>query len=223
MTNDPWTVRLSEYLDGELPAAERGQLERHLEACAECRETLADLRRVVARAGALDARPPHADLWAGIADRIGTTPPRVVPLRRRIAFTVPQLAAAGLALLLSGAGIAWLTGTRGGGSTPPAAVPTVASGAPATPRMAARFADASYDQAVADLERVLREHRGALDTTTVRVLEQSLASIDDALGRARAALAADPNNTYLNAHLAETMRRKLDLLRRAAALATASL
>jgi hypothetical protein len=54
------------------------------------------------------------------------------------------------------------------------------------------------------------------------VLEESLRTIDRALARARDALARDPSDTYLNAHLAETMRRKLDLLRRAAALATAS-
>lgn len=224
MTNDPWTVRLSEYLDGELPSAEQAELERHLVACGACRATLAELRGVVEEAGALAPRPPASDLWSGIAERIGATSPKVVPLpRRRIAFTVPQLAAAGLALLLTGAGAVWLTGTHGGVATSPSAVPVMSTGTSATQHVAARFADASYDQAVSDLERVLREHRNALDTATVRVLEQSLTSIDDALARARAALAADPNNTYLNAHLAETMRRKLDLLRRAADLATASL
>jgi hypothetical protein len=82
--------------------------------------------------------------------------------------------------------------------------------------------DDVYDRAVADLERVLAENRSRLDTATVRVLEESVRTIDRALARARTALAQDPSNSYLNAHLAETMRRKLDLLRRAAALATAS-
>ena len=60
---DQWTDRLSEYLDGELGAAERAALEGHLATCAECGATLAELRRVVARARALDDRPPTADLW----------------------------------------------------------------------------------------------------------------------------------------------------------------
>jgi hypothetical protein len=68
---------------------------------------------------------------------------------------------------------------------------------------------------------VLEQGRGTLDTTTVRVLERNLALIDRAIADARRALAADPSNSYLNAHLAQTMRRKIDLLRQAADLVAA--
>jgi hypothetical protein len=74
---------------------------------------------------------------------------------------------------------------------------------------------------VDDLERILAEGRGRLDTTTVRVLEQNLALIDRAIAQAQRAVAADSANVYLNSHLAETMRRKIDLLRQAAALVSA--
>jgi hypothetical protein len=83
-------------------------------------------------------------------------------------------------------------------------------------------ASTSFDHAVAELEQVLAERRDRLDTATVRVLEQSLRTIDRALAQARAALATDPNDPYLNAHLADTMRRKLNLMRRAATLVAAS-
>ena len=53
--SDVWTDRLSEYLDDELPPGERAALEGHLAQCAECSATLADLRRVVARARALES------------------------------------------------------------------------------------------------------------------------------------------------------------------------
>jgi hypothetical protein len=55
----------------------------------------------------------------------------------------------------------------------------------------------------------------------VRVLEQNLALIDRAIAQAQRAVAADSANVYLNTHLAETMRRKIDLLRQAAALVSA--
>ncbi len=84
----------------------------------------------------------------------------------------------------------------------------------AGPQAAAR----SYDVAVADLGRVLDAGRGRLDTTTVRVIERNLATIDSAIAQAQRAVAADSANLYLNSHLAETMRRKLELLRQAAAL-----
>jgi RES domain-containing protein len=85
----------------------------------------------------------------------------------------------------------------------------------------ARPAARSYDVAVAELQQVLAQNRGRLDTTTVRVIEQNLATIDRAIAQAQRALAVDSANIYLNSHLAETMRRKLELLRQAAALVSA--
>jgi predicted anti-sigma-YlaC factor YlaD len=38
--------QLSAYIDGELSAAERAQLERHIPGCPECQEALGELRRV---------------------------------------------------------------------------------------------------------------------------------------------------------------------------------
>jgi anti-sigma factor RsiW len=43
---DLWTDRLSEYLDGELPAAAGHALEQHVAGCDACRATLDDLRAV---------------------------------------------------------------------------------------------------------------------------------------------------------------------------------
>ena len=37
----PPTVKVSAFLDGELPAEERGEIEEHLAACAACREQAA--------------------------------------------------------------------------------------------------------------------------------------------------------------------------------------
>jgi len=226
MTPDQWTARLSEYLDGELDGAERQALDAHLDGCADCRDTLAELKRVTLRATALSDREPAADLWPGIAARIGlpaATAARVSRLApRRWSFTLPQLAAAGLLLAAVGAGGLWLA-QRSWSPEPAAMAREPVAGAEGSKfRLTRNEGDDAYDRAVADLERVLAENRSRLDTATVRVLEESLRTIDRALARARTALEQDPSNSYLNAHLAETMRRKLDLLRRAAALATAS-
>ena len=214
--SDQWTDRLSEYLDGDLADHEKAALEDHLDTCAECGETLAGLRRVMMRARSLEDRPPSGDLWSGIAARIGAG-----PRRRRITFSIPQLLAAGIALAVLSGGGAWLlhpdpAGVAGvqrdAGSPAGVAVATVRStGAVAR----------NYDSAVDDLERILAQGRGRLDSTTVRVLEQNLALIDRAIAQAQRAVAADSANLYLNTHLAETMRRKIDLLRQAAALVSA--
>jgi hypothetical protein len=77
------------------------------------------------------------------------------------------------------------------------------------------------DAAIADLQDALTRNESRLDTATVRVVRENLALIDRAIAQARSALNADPGNAYLNLHLADTMRRKLELLRRVNAIATA--
>ena len=216
--NDQWTDRLSEYLDGELETAQREALEAHLDACAECRATLAELRRVVARAKGLEDRPPRADLWPGVAAGIGSGKVVDLPARaarrarraRRFSFSVPQLIAASIALVLLSSGGVWLA-LQPQQSLPEGRVvltPAVWTG--------------RTDAAIAELQDVLTRSESRLDTATVRVVRENLAVIDRAIAEARSALEADPANTYLNLHLADTMRRKVELLRRVNAIAARS-
>jgi hypothetical protein len=229
--SDQWMDRLSEYLDDELTDGERIALEAHLQGCAECAAVLADLRQVTARAGRLENRAPTKDLWPSIARRIGVnaseTPPVDLVSRRaarRWSFSLPQLAAAGIALMTVSGGTAWLLR----GPAPQNAPAPVLAGPSSTPpaintgSTTGGSANQSIATAVSDLEQVLQRGRGQLDTTTVRVIEQNLAAIDRAIAQAQQALNTDPANLYLNTHLAETMRRKLDLLRQAAALVPVS-
>ncbi|HKJ92254.1 MAG TPA: zf-HC2 domain-containing protein [Longimicrobiales bacterium] len=227
--SDRWTDRLSEYVDGELAPEERAALERHLAGCGECTATLAELRAVLARAAALEDRAPDVDLWPGIAARLepravltrADTGGSVIDMaqrrpaaRRRFAFTLPQLAAAAVVLmLLTGVGVwAAVTGLR-----QPAVPVASAAAAPIAPGGAVQFA--SYEATVRGLERELEARRSQLDTVTVRVVEENLKIIDRAIADARAALAADPSSAYLSTSLARAMQQKVDLLRRATALA----
>jgi predicted anti-sigma-YlaC factor YlaD len=227
---DLWTNRLSEYLDEELLEGERVALESHLQSCNECSAILADLRRVVRRARKLEERDPSRDLWPEIASRIGATTGASKPMvdlasrrrARRWAFSLPQLAAAGIALMALSGGAVWLLRTP---AEPVAVGPGVSRPSGTPPAVAVGMrpnASQSYAAAVADLERVLAEGRGKLDSTTVRVIEQNLAAIDRAIAQAQRALDADSANLYLNTHLAQTMRLKLDLLRQAASLVPVS-
>ena len=216
--SDTWTKRLSEYLDGELPESQRATLEAHLRACADCRATLEQLRRVVARAQALDDTPPTTDLWPAIARHVGVVSLDARRARRRLSFTVPQLAAAAVALTLLSAGSAWLLLRRPAGARPSQSTTTPS---PILTNVGTYEANPRYAAAVASLERVLAQGRSRLDTATVRVIEKNLGIIDRAIRDAQSALAADPANSYLNLHLAQEMRRKLELLRQAAALAGA--
>ena len=220
---DPWTDRLSEYLDGELTGREREALEAHLEGCAACRGVLEELRGVVARAASLVDREPPADLWSGIAARIGAAPADELAAARarrarRWQFTLPQLAAAAFLLVLLSGGTVWVALSRLHGPSIDSRAPAAVAIRPEVQAVPADFGTVRYEAAIAELEQVLREHRAELDPATVEVIEKNLRLIDQATDQARRALASDPANPYLNGHLAEQMRRKVDLLRQATAV-----
>jgi anti-sigma factor RsiW len=220
--SDRWMDQLSEYLDGELPGPDRAALEAHLRTCSDCSALLDELRRVVDRARGVEEYIPKRDLWPGIASRIGATPAAAPRVGRRWSFSLPQLAAAAIFLMTLSSGTVWLIRSS---ALSPAAGPIATAPAPTGAPLAINASNSaarSYSAAIADLEGVLAGGRGQLDTTTVRVIEQNLAAIDRAIAQAQQALLADPANLYLNTHLAETMRRKLDLLRQAATLVPVS-
>lgn len=251
-THDRITDRLSEWLDGGLVPAEHAEVEAHLAGCGDCAAIAEELRAVRTEAARLGPIAPAADLWPGILARIqeesaravdtgeieparatadGARRGRVVRMTRRQppvwSFTLPRLAlAASLLVVLSG-GMVWLMLTNGGGRESAVARrqepgrqegPAVSG----TPAMAAGFDVARYEATISELEQVLVTHRSELDTSTVRVIEQNLATIDRAVEEARRALAADPASRYLNTHLASQLRQKAQLLRQATSLVVPS-
>jgi hypothetical protein len=217
---DKWTDRLSDYLDGELSAPEREALDAHLLECAECGHTLQQLKAVVARASQVIDREPSRDLWSGIAARIAAgegSPATLVATssgKRRVSFSIPQLAAASVVLMLMSAGTMYVALNADNGA------PVAEVNGPQTQPLPAgsasvRAVTRNYDAAVAELESVLHSNREQLDSTTVRVLEQNLAIIDRAINDARAALGQEPANPYLSRYLDQAMQKKVQLLRRA--------
>lgn len=209
--HDHSTDRLSEYLDGELSEQESAAVAQHVSGCQECQRVLTELRDVVTRAQSVVDTQPDRDLWPRVEWQIRA--------RRRFSFTLPQLVAASLALMLLSGGMVWLA--RLGGD--PTDIPVIES-AERDPNMLApaRFAIAHYDEAIVDLQETLAEQREKLDPETVRVLEENLKSIDTAIEQCRLALENDPLNPFLSEHLVSAKKRKLGLLRRATAMSNST-
>jgi hypothetical protein len=214
--HDEWANRLSDFLDDELPEQERQAVAAHLESCAACTTLLRDLTAVTHAAAAARIREPASDLWSGIEERLTPTMAnRMLDLpRRRFSFSVFELVAAGL-VLAAASGFAATRWWR-----PAAPPPAAVSSELPVDVLPASFEDSAYDAAVADLETALRTGRDRLDPETVRVVEENLDIVNQALEDARHALADDPANEYLSDYVVETRRRKLSLLRHAAALTT---
>jgi hypothetical protein len=242
--SDRWTELLSDYLDDGLDAGSRTQLESHLRGCPDCSEALQDLRLVVARARTLPARglAPDVDLWPAIEARIrgAALPPAPAgfPVRRgsawtkrRVSFSLPQLAAACVALAIISGSAVWYA-RRSALDGPTVRSGGLIAGTADVDRSRNGFGDmipagtnrgqtAPSKAGLEELRRILADGRDKLDPATVRTLEESLTIIEIAISQARRALEADPANPYVRTHLDKTMKQKVDLLRRATMLASA--
>ena len=223
-----WLDQLSEYLDGGLSPEEARALDDHLSECGSCREALAGLRDVVARARELGPVEPERDLWPGIAGAIGAPPRRAEgdvialpgtvrrPRRMGVYLTVPQLAAAAAVLVLFSGAATWWAGAgvavRGGSPAAPAGSAAVfAADAPGpSPELA---------RELASLEAALDAARASLDPNTVRIVEKNLAVIQRAIDESLRALEVDPGNPFLRDHLEQAYREKADFLREATRMA----
>lgn len=99
--------------------------------------------------------------------------------------------------------------------TNPGVVPA-GQAAPATTAFAAfDAAEASYETAIADLERVLASRSGRMLPETAQALERNLRIIDEAIAESRAALERDPNSRELIQMLSATYDAKVKVLRQA--------
>jgi negative regulator of sigma E activity len=246
--NDQWTDRLSDYIDGELAGDELHAIEEHLEGCESCRGILAELRRVIARADALPDHAPSEDLWTAIAARIEEQPveipaPRRAPRtvmrsgesagRRTVVLPVPQLIAACLVVMVISAAAGWSLRPSGGDDTRPVQDGVIVAQPEQSTRVAIRpmddglwqesgneLAAVRWEEAVRDQELVYRQMKSQIDTTTVRVLEKNLGLLDQSIDEIREARDEDPENPLWNNRLADSLRRKLRLLRWASSIST---
>ena len=247
---DPWVHRLSDYIDDELPAEDRAEIEEHLARCEDCSKTLADLRGIVEEAHGLEDHYPPRDLWDGIAAHIGaeTVPSveefeaeaevetgTVISIESRahrpvFSFGVGQLLAACLALMMVSGGVGYfLRDTSPQQAVMPATEvaqstttdPVVTDTMGATTSRAA-LSDrlASIEKQIGELQRTFDAYGTSLDSEVYAALEDNLFFLDQAIGDWREALAADPQSEVLTAHLAESMMRKVRLLEQANQIAT---
>ena len=213
-------ARLHDLADGRLVEEDRAAAERHLRDCAACAARLARLRRLLQRAGELPAAvAPAHDGWPSLRARLaaGTVPARPLVLHeaRRTRAWPPSVARLAAALLLAAAGV-WGVARRPPGATGDAGPLATPGSARAGDPAAVAFAgvERDYARAAADLTAQLAATRDRLPSTVAASVDRSLATIDDALAEARAALREDPANPELARFVTASYEQKLDLLRR---------
>jgi hypothetical protein len=99
--------RLGEFLDGELSASARAEVQAHLNACALCREELGELAHLAESLAERDSVPAiPSGLWSSVERRLDSTcasqsasaPPRRLLFNRRLAAAAAIVLAVGLTL-----------------------------------------------------------------------------------------------------------------------------
>lgn len=199
---------LNDLQDDLLPRDKRHDAEQHLEQCESCAAQLASLRALLSVARSLPAElSAPAGSWDEVRARIAHQQTR--PLRRRWAISPSLAAAAALALVAASSTVTMLVMRR--------PEPMTAS-QPVLLPAAWQASEQGYLTTVEGLLQQLHEQRSQLAPATVATVEQALATIDEAIGEARAALARDPANAALTDLLASNYRQKVELLRRATRL-----
>ena len=112
-----WADRLLELLAGlgalgVEPSATQEIVGRLMPLAPRTLPLVEELRLVKSRASSLVDTAPERDLWHAVAERIGAGGARVAAFqaraRRRFSFTLPQLAAASIALMVLSGGMVWL-------------------------------------------------------------------------------------------------------------------
>lgn len=199
-------ARLDDFVDGLLDAAEREPMAQHLRGCADCAREEAELRALLAEASTLPAEvPPPIDLWPGIERRIAAAPGGASGLRYLAAAACVALALAGA---LS-ARVPRSSDRAAAGPTPQGTLEPVALQAAEMDQV-----ERDYEKAAAALLEKVRARQDELPPQTVQQVEESLRTIDAALGQIRAALREQPADPGLHLMLVATHRKKVEVLRR---------
>lgn len=200
----PTELQLNDYVDGVLSNTELRAVDQHIASCATCAREVEALRALTRRVAALPRSiTPERDLRPEIRARMKQRGP-LWNVRYQLAAAAVILVALSSMLTVS-----IVNRTRPSGFTDDRAHVRLI-------RRDAHALQREYSAEVRELEMVLRKSRGALSPSTVRILEDNLKIIDNAIREAQTAIAADPNSEMLIDLLRSAYERKLELLRQAA-------
>jgi anti-sigma factor RsiW len=205
---------LVDLVDGRLDPARQREVERHLEACPECRALVTDLRSIRASAFMLDRREPPMAVWTRVQAAVAAEPrpsARVLtmPSRRNLPVWLGAAAALALATVIGLLPLLNRNAVSNGGAESAVVEPEIT-----VESVAAEFeaAEQHYQKAIDDLQTIANKDTGELDPQVAAVLQKNLTVIDQAISESRAALRTQPTNTNAQDGLFDALRTKVALL-----------
>jgi Putative zinc-finger len=215
-------VRIQEKVDGTIGSIRRAELDLHLDECDACRALYEDLQRIHDAAADLPVLAPPDRAWLQIAGRLrmeGRITDEVPVPHKSRRTQVAWLAIAAALVLAAGSSLMLLMprtpapAPQAASSTPAAAGTGAAGGVASVEAVnAVEAAQAQFEKAIADLEKVAKNNQQALDPSTSATIEKNLGILDQAIAENRAAVKAEPASVAARETLFDALRQKVSLL-----------
>jgi hypothetical protein len=215
-------VRIQEKVDGTIGSIRRAELDMHLDECDACRALYEDLQRIHDAAADLPVLAPPDRAWLQIAGRLrmeGRIKDEVPAPHQSRRTQVAWLAIAAALVLAAGSAVMLLIprtpapAPQAAASTPPAAGTGATGGVASVEAVnAVDAAQAQFEKAIADLEKVAKNNQQALDPNTSATIEKNLGILDQAIAENRAAVKAEPASVAARETLFDALRQKVSLL-----------
>jgi anti-sigma factor RsiW len=212
---------LVDLVDGRLDGAAQRTIERHLEACDNCRAMVDDLRSIRASAFMLDRREPKPETWTKLQAAIAAEPApgKILGMPGAVRRSFSDggwpvwLGAAAALILATVIGVLPLLNRQVPHDDSPQAE-TTQQPEVTVESVTAEFeaAEKHYQKAIDDLQTIANKDTGELDPQVAAVLQKNLTVIDQAITESRAALQSQPSSANAQSGLFDALRSKVALL-----------
>jgi anti-sigma factor RsiW len=202
MTYDPFTDRLSDYIDAPVSSADRDEIEAHLTECDDCNSIVTELRAIRRDASMLAPVDPPEHVWTSLSSRLRAGG---APRSHNSSMYTALAAAAALVLGIS----LWI-------AIAPTDPPTDANDPQALVDMVTeelRAAESHYENAIVGLEQIIAQNEGSLPPDLNQTINENLDLIEQTIDESRNALVTNPDSPVAQESLLEAFRRKVSLLR----------
>jgi anti-sigma factor RsiW len=200
---------ISDYIDGDLDAGKVSSLERHLDACPDCRKLLEDFQNIKQKAKNLAKAEPSDQLWFRVKSALeAKTQYRETPLRARFLFFPARLryavSAALLMFVVVGSVVIGLRVWHRSG------VSEVSGQALALAKI--QEAEQYYKLAIKSLWEAVQAQEGSIDPQVAKTFRVNLELIDSSLADCRRVVENNPADVESRYYLLAVYKKKTELL-----------
>jgi predicted anti-sigma-YlaC factor YlaD len=202
---------ISEYIDGDLDATKKTQLDEHCARCADCRKLLEDFQTISRSAKELDTFFPPESTWSKIQEKMTTDEQEILRLapQKQGWFSLPRLSyVLSAVLLVVFLSLVFIYGPRYWSG--PAVVPELENQQYTLAKL--EEAEHHYQLAIKALNEAAMAQNERLDPQIAEVFRTNLELIDQSINACRQAVLIDPNDVESRKYLLAAYKEKANLL-----------